>query len=596
MRLLITEFSYSLDFKWLRRAFDIVVSMSRGKSELPRLDLLTKLCLSLARAQMPIPASVILRLILRKKNLPPVDMLGLIFLHMVKTDTGTILASNILSEMCCLYQHIIDSKSNYAKIVKPDTLLFNLILDACARMKSSVKGQQMVELMAQVGVVADAHSIVIISQIYEMNKMRDELKRFERHIDRVSAPLVFHYRQFYDSLLSLHFLFNDIDAASALITEMCRFKDCNPSREGDSEPCSVPIGSASLKMGLKLQFLPELQLNDTVMKVEGKPKYVLHENGKLALSSKALAKLVREYRSRGRINELSRLLICIQNKLWGSESVKLSRDVINACIHLGWLETAHDILDDLEGSPIDISLYMSLLDAYYSRKMFKVGDRLVKQIKSNGLGESLSHEMAISGQNSELESRRTSRSENVGLTSKSDLVESIIQEMKEVENIYHASAVIHQLNSSIYYFTKAKMIGDALKTYRRMLEIKVQPTVQTYAYLIDGYSAMGMYREITVLWGDIKRNLERSNSMVYRDLYESLLLNFIRGGYFERVLEIIAFMTENRMYLDKWIYRNEFFKFHKGLYKNKKASDTGNEVQMQRLEHVQTFRKWLRAS
>ncbi|KAL7166971.1 hypothetical protein ACSBR2_037601 [Camellia fascicularis] len=54
--------------------------------------------------------------------------------------------------------------------------------------------------MAQAGVIVDAHTIVIISRIHQMNGQRDELKKFKDHIDQVSVALLHHYRQFYDSL------------------------------------------------------------------------------------------------------------------------------------------------------------------------------------------------------------------------------------------------------------------------------------------------------------------------------------------------------------------------------------------------------------
>lgn len=53
-----------------------------------------------------------------------------------------------------------------------------------------------------------------------------------------------------------------------------------------------------------------------------------------------------------------------------------------------------------------------------------------------------------------------------------------------------------------------------------------------------------MYREIIILWGDIKRYVNDGCLFVNRDLYEILIMNFFRGGYFERVMEVINFMKE----------------------------------------------------
>jgi len=47
--------------------------------------------------------------------------------------------------------------------------------------------------------------------------------------------------------------------------------------------------------------------------------------------------------------------------------------LIDSCIHLGWLEMAHDILNDMDaaGDLTGFTQHMALLTAYYSREMFK---------------------------------------------------------------------------------------------------------------------------------------------------------------------------------------------------------------------------------
>jgi len=50
-------------------------------------------------------------------------------------------------------------------------------------------------------------------------------------------------------------------------------------------------------------------------------------------------------------------------------------------------------------------------------------------------------------------------------------------------------------------------------------------------------------------------------------------------------------MKENDMYNDLTMYKNEYLKLHKNLYRTLKASDAVTEAQAQRLEHVKTFRK-----
>ncbi|KAI8562344.1 hypothetical protein RHMOL_Rhmol03G0029200 [Rhododendron molle] len=580
---LMTELSYSSDPHWLHRACDLVFLVLKEKRDLLRPDLLIKLSLSLARAQLPGPTSMILRLMLEKECLPPLNILRMVFLHMVKTDVGTYLASNILIELCDRFQNLSATRSASKKLIKPDTMIFNLVLDACGRYKSTFKGYLIIELMAETGIVADAHTIIIISRIHEMNGQRDELKKYKDVVNQVSVPLIHHYIQFYDRLLSLHFKFNDISAASELIFDLYRCKEFINSREDKKDPekpCFVPIGSQNLRAGLKIQVFPELFHKDSVLKVDPKEEFVMCKTGKIVINNKGIAKLVITCKRSGRISELSKLLISIQ-KVGSMKDESWCSEVVEACINLGWLEIAHDILDDmaLAGCPMGNSLYLSLLRAYYEQNMFREAGALRKQIRKAGLDIDMADESLT------LSERRTTS------TRKVNLAESFIREMEEEEKT--VASTLYELNSSIYFFWKAKMTGDALKTYRKMQEMKIQPSAQTFFIMVSGYSSLEMYREITILWGDFKQNIENGNLVVNRDLYEFIVLNFLRGGYFERVMEVVGHMKEHGMYIDKWMLKVEFLKLHKDLYRNLKASSARTEAQNKRIEDVRAFRKWV---
>ncbi|CAB4316824.1 unnamed protein product [Prunus armeniaca] len=63
------------------------------------------------------------------------------------------------------------------------------------------------------------------------------------------------------------------------------------------------------------------------------------------------------------------------------------------------------------------------------------------------------------------------------------------------------------------FFRKAKMMDDALKTYRIMQEMKIQPTKQTLTYLL-----------YAILWGNIKRNMESENLVASEARTEAQLI------------------------------------------------------------------------
>jgi len=63
------------------------------------------------------------------------------------------------------------------------------------------------------------------------------------------------------------------------------------------------------------------------------------------------------------------------------------------------------------------------------------------------------------------------------------------------------------------------------------------------------------------LWGDIKRFTKNNYLVVNRDLYELLLLNFIRGGNFEGEMVIIGYMNDHELYTKKFLYKSESLDF-----------------------------------
>jgi hypothetical protein len=77
--------SYMASWRWLQRACDMVLSVYQINSNLLNCTSLMRLALALARDQMPVLASTVLRIILESRKLSDVDMLSMSFLHMLKS-------------------------------------------------------------------------------------------------------------------------------------------------------------------------------------------------------------------------------------------------------------------------------------------------------------------------------------------------------------------------------------------------------------------------------------------------------------------------------------------------------------------------------
>ena len=166
-----------------------------------------------------------------------------------------------------------------------------------------------------------------------MNGLRNEMKELKDHIDGVLAFYVCHYCQFYDSLLSLHFKFSNIDAAAKLVMDMTSSHNYDVKKECEKhmqKPCFIAIGSPFLRTVLKIHIKSELLHKDSILKVESRQVLIFYDDGKLVLSNSALAKFIGGYKKDGRISELSKVLLSIQGELNSVAGSSLCSDVIGA--------------------------------------------------------------------------------------------------------------------------------------------------------------------------------------------------------------------------------------------------------------------------
>ncbi|KAG9445063.1 hypothetical protein H6P81_016403 [Aristolochia fimbriata] len=180
--------------------------------------------------------------------------------------------------------------------------------------------------------------------------------------------------------------------------------------DGLQMPLFFYIGSPNRRSGLNLQIEPDILERHISVNMKSSDMYVMYVDGKLVVSNKALARVISEFIRVEKVTEISKLLIGIEKEICFPEKSRLSSDVVDALVQLGWLEAAHDILDDLEsaGVSLELNVYKLLVRTYSKEHKFKEA--------------------------------------------------------------------------------KAKMIQDALKAFQKFQLRKLHPTVQTFSFLVDGYS------------------------------------------------------------------------------------------------------------
>ncbi|XP_020586245.1 pentatricopeptide repeat-containing protein At4g17616 [Phalaenopsis equestris] len=590
----------SLSSHWLLKAYQLVLLVLYKSPHLLDYDSLTRLALVLARSQMPVPASTIMRISLDRFKFPSFNLVSTLFYHLVKSDIGSYLASNILIEICeqCLHKKADTKNSKQLKLINQSITMFNLVLNSCSKFESFEKALLIIKFMSQIGVAADANSIIIFGRIYEKLGQHDELMRLKAHVDSVVyVGLSRHYAQFYDSLLNLLFRCNDLNTAMEVMLDLYgrpKSFQCgdglNALKNGLRKPCVLQIGSNNLAMGYKIVIEPDHLGSDFILDPSDPSTLVLFYDGKVAPSTMALSKLINGFVKERRVGEISKFLIEMEKKL-DSKDASFSTFVLAACMKLGWLETVHDVLDDLEsvGISVEAILYKSLFQAYRKKNLIGESKVVLKQMRKIGLFANLSDEDAVSSCLSGDFSIKPLENKQYFVGNISCFVGHLSRESRDKDSI---SPLVYDFNSTILFFCKANMMEDAIKTLKRMQQKNIHPTIQTFSYLLNGYSSLKMYRQITILWGEIKRRFEDGVLSVHQDFLDCLLMNFLRGGYFERVMEIVNYMIRHNIFADKWKYKEEFLRLHKDLYRNLKAANAKTDAQRNRLEHVQAFRKW----
>ncbi|KHN10683.1 Pentatricopeptide repeat-containing protein, mitochondrial, partial [Glycine soja] len=288
--------------------------------------------------------------------------------------------------------------------------------------------------------------------------------------------------------------------------------------------------------------------------------------------------------------------------------------VINACISLGWLDQAHDLLEEmrLAGVRTGSSVYSSLLKAYCRANRAADVTSLLRDAKIAGIQlDSSSYEAMIQsrvlqqdtqGALQLFKERKEARipkvtQQNSGLMAKSGtetdeagLVTKLLQEIKEGQSV---DCGVHDWNNVIHFFCKKRLMQDAEKALKKMRSLGHLPNAQTFHSMVTGYAAIGgNYQEVTELSGEMKA-LASSISMKFdQELLDSVLYTFVRGGFFTRANEVVTMMEKGKMFVDKYKYRMLFLKYHKSLYKGK-APKFQTESQLNKREAALAFKRWI---
>uniref|UniRef100_A0A6M2F0R9 Pentacotripeptide-repeat region of PRORP domain-containing protein n=1 Tax=Populus davidiana TaxID=266767 RepID=A0A6M2F0R9_9ROSI len=489
-----------------------------------------------------------------------------------------------------------------------------------------------------------------MAHIYERNGRREELRKLQRHIDESQSLTDTQFRQFYNCLLTCHLKFGDLDAASNMVLIMLRKarearnsfataallfpidKKSSPgpvSQESLSHKESGGLGNNTSNRDLTISY-EEFYRDRNFLKLDTEAKEILStllvelqmqvelittERGILQPTEKIYAKLVKAFLESGKTKELAAFLIKAEK-----EDCPASNDdsalvhVINSCISLGWLDQAHDLLDEmrLAGIRTSSSVYASLLKAYCKanrtgevtallRDAHRAGIQLDSSsynalIEFRVIQKDTKEALHIFKEMKEAKIPRTGHQEFEMLVKgcaeggEAGLMAKLLREIKEEQA---ADSGVHDWNNVIHFFCKKRLMQDAEKALKKMRSLGHAPNAQTFHSMVTGYAAIGgKYIEVTELWGEMKSIASATSMKFDQELLDSVLYTFVRGGFFSRANEVVDMMEKGKMFIDKYKYRTLYLKYHKTLYKGK-TPKIQTESQVKKREAALTLKKWL---
>ncbi|XP_020104522.1 pentatricopeptide repeat-containing protein At1g03100, mitochondrial isoform X2 [Ananas comosus] len=651
---LITGFAESCDVHWLRKAYSVVeLAFEEKKHELLEKEPLLYLSYILSRCELPVLASNVMRKLVHMEVFPPIAAWSAIVGRMSQTKTGAFLAAELIMEIGYLFKdNRVDprKKSNRPLLsMKPNSFVFDVVLTALLLFETTRKAEQLLELMPRVGVKPNASLLIIMACIYEKNGHRDELQKLKRHVDEAVGLSDLEFQQFYECMLSCHLKFGDLDSAANMVLDMLRkaneakrsleaakavleavetgksYFPCENSeyenlasedqRLFSNSPAPTYVLFAKDRNFSKLEAEAKELLSLLSDKLQGQVELVKSDHGILHPTEKMYAKLVSAFLEGDRISELAAFLVRA-SKEDSPVSIESSTvvQVINACISLGLLEQAHDLLDEMRFSGIRVgsSVYSSLLKAYCKENRHEEIKALLKEARQAGIQldsscyealiQSKVHQNDSSGALHLFKEMRESNLPRSGYREFENLVDGggdgaetclMAKLLEEIKDNKSVDCGVHDWNNVIHFFCKKRLMNDAQKALNRMRALGHSPTAQTFHSLVTAYAAIGgKYVEVTDLWGEMKVLASSSSMKFDQELLDSLLYCFVRGGFFLRAMEVIDMMEKGKMFIDKYKYRSLWLKYHRTLYKGK-APKVQTEAQVRRREAALAFKRWI---
>lgn len=514
----------------LKRAYTSVVYLIEKNPNLLEYESVKRVLSSMAVANTAAPAFALVKCMFKNSFFVPFHVWGPELVEISRKTSSFVAYLGVFHENCRI---ALDEKLDF---MKPDLSACNTALESCCFGLESVRdSERVIELMTLLNVRPDELSFRLLGYLYALKGLEGKIIELE-------------------SLMGGFGFKDKMGFLSKLI-------------EGYVKSGKLELVSKTILRGLK----------------EG--------NGQdLYFSEETFCEVVKGFLKHGNVKDLAALIS--EAQLCESEYITAERSIgfgiVNACVNLGMLNKAHSILDEMNarGAKIGLGVYLSILRAYCKEQRTAEAAHLVAEI--SGLGFQLDAscydaliEASMSCQDfqSAFSLFRDMRTAGIselkgsyltimtGLTenNRPELMAAFLDEVVEDPRIEVGT---HDWNSIIHAFCKAGRLEDARRTFRRMIFLHYEPNEQTYLSLINGYVSDQKYFSVLMLWNEVRKRASMDDARRFRlnhSLIDVFLYALVKGGFFDAVMQVVEKSQEEKIFVDKWRYKQAFMETHKKL-------------------------------
>ncbi|XP_078165323.1 pentatricopeptide repeat-containing protein At1g69290-like [Carex rostrata] len=511
----------------LKRAFAAAIYLLERSPLSVSIDTFSGLFRAFAGSNTLHPALALFRAMLKNRRFPAFTIWGLVVIQMAeRNDAGFRAFLPVFEDNCRV---ALDERM---ECMKPDLEFCNRVLDGCCKILGSVSdAEKVLEVMSSLDLSPDLNSFGSLAYLYALTGNVQRIDELQKLLDalRYSNKMVF-----FTNLISGY----------------------------------VKSGAFELVPSIVLRAVQEQREDES--NIFNQDTYI---------------EIANCFINNGKTKELASLIIQAQELEAFSKCTVPDHSVgyglMSACVELGHLDKAHNMLDEMsaQGASIGLGVYSCILRAYCKEQRTAEAAQLVAEINAAGLQLDSSDfdalidaSMTCQDFQSAFSLFREMREATLpdlktsyltimtGLTenNRPELMASFLDSVVDDPRIQIAT---HDWNSIIHAFCKIGRLEDAKRTYRRMVSLRFEPNSQTYLSLINGYTSAEKYFNVLMLWTELRRN----GGEFDRASIDAFLNALVKGGFFDAAMQVVEKANELKIFVDKWRHKQAFMEKHKKL-------------------------------